>query len=258
MRYSAGDRTPMAVSSRLPNAGPAGAAASSPRSDGLAWQDVLVAARRRLWLVLGVPAVLLVGTAIMVLRETPIYRATAVLRLGDARRAMTSGLEAPVEPTRLMDPLLSQTQMLKSRALLGSVVDSLGMRLAPDYGDVPAALIDSVFVAPDAAADTLSLGFSATGVTVRGRADSAAAAYGGTLELRGGGAGGTVRFRVTARPKAANTTWIVRSRDEAIDHVLTHLRVAPRTQTNVVDVTYTAYRPALAEQVVNLIGRKIG
>ncbi len=251
MRYSAGDRTPMAVSSRLPNAGPAGAAASSPRSDGLAWQDVLVAARRRLWLVLGVPAVLLVGTAIMVLRETPIYRATAVLRLGDARRAMTSGLEAPVEPTRLMDPLLSQTQMLKSRALLGSVVDSLGMRLAPDYGDVPAALIDSVFVAPDAAADTLSLGFSATGVTVRGRADSAAAAYGGTLALQGG----SVRFRVKARPKATKSTWIVRPRDEAIDHVLTHLRVAPRTQTNVVDVTYTAYRPALAEEVVNLIGR---
>src|SRR6266496_4307461 len=121
MRYSAGDRTPMAVSSRLPNAGLAGAAAS-PRSDGLAWQDVLVAARRRLWLVLGVPAVLLVGTAIMVLRETPIYRATAVLRLGDARRAMTSVFEASVEPTRLMDPLFSQTYILKSRALLGSVV----------------------------------------------------------------------------------------------------------------------------------------
>jgi polysaccharide biosynthesis transport protein len=236
MRYSAPDRSPAAL--------------DAP-SDGLVWQDVVVAARRRWWLVLGVPAVLLVGTAIMVFRETPIYRATAVLRLGDARRSMTSGLEVAVEPARLMDPLLSQTQMLKSRALLGTVVDTLGMRLAPDYGDVPAALIDSVFVAPDAAADTLSLGFSATGVTVRGLADSAAADYGRTLALQGG----SVRFRVKAQPKVAKTSWIVRSRDEAIDQVLTHLRVAPRTQTNVVDVTYTAYRPALAEEVVNLIGR---
>src|SRR6266516_2841286 len=196
MRYSAPDKSPVALYTPLPDAEPRNGGKGAP-AEALVWQDVVVAARRRWWLVLGVPAVLLVGTAIMVVREPPIYRATAVLRLGDARRAMTSGLEVAVEPARLMDPLLSQTQMLKSRALLGAVVDSLGIRLAPDYGDVRAALIDSVFVAPDAAADTLSLRFSATGVTVRGAADSTAAAYGQTLELRGGGAGGTVRFRVT-------------------------------------------------------------
>lgn len=238
MRYPAPHDTPVA----------AGAAFAS---DGRVWQDILVAGRRRLWLVLGLPAIMVVGTAIMVFRETPVYRATTVLRLGDARRAMTSGLEAAVEPTRLMDPLLSQTQMLKSRALLGAVVDSLGMRLTPDFAGFPAALLDSVFVAPDAPADTLSLAFSPAGVTAHGTAGDATAAYGQTLVL----GGGAVRFRVKARPKATQGTWIVQSRDEAIDRMLPRLRVAPRTQTNVVDVTYTAYRPALAAQVVNLIGR---
>ncbi|HTE64740.1 MAG TPA: polysaccharide biosynthesis tyrosine autokinase [Candidatus Binatia bacterium] len=222
-------------------------------TDGLVWRDILVAARRRPWLVLAVPAVLLAATAFMVFRETSIYRATAVLRLGDARRALTSGLEAQAEPTRLMDPLLSETQILKSRALLGAVVDSLGMRLTPDFTQFPAALLDFVAVAPEAPADTLSLRFSATGVTVRGSADSATAAYGDTLVL--GAVDGTVRFRVKARPKAAEATWIVQSRDEAIDRMLKHLRVASRTQTNVVDVTYTSHRPADAQQVVNLIVR---
>jgi len=220
-------------------------------TDGLVWHEIVVAVRRRLWLVLAIPAVLLAGTAFLVFRETSTYRATAVLRLGDARRALTTGLEAQVEPTRLMDPLLSETQVLKSRALLGAVVDSLGMRLTPDYGRFSAALLGFVAVAPEAPADTLSLRFTDTGVTVRGLTDSATVTYGETLEL----GGGAVRFRVTARPKATEATWIVLSRDQAIDRMLKQLRVAPRTQTNVVDVTYTSQRPAVAEQVVNMIVR---
>ncbi|HEV8399061.1 MAG TPA: polysaccharide biosynthesis tyrosine autokinase [Gemmatimonadales bacterium] len=220
-------------------------------NDGLIWDDIVVAVRRRLWLVLAVPAVLLAATAFMVWRETSIYRAAAVLRLGDARRALTSGLEAQAEPTRLMDPLLSETQVLKSRALVGTVVDSLGMRLAADYAHFSAALLDSVHVAPEAAADTLTLAFSATGVSVRGLADSTTAAYGDVIALNGG----MVRFQVKARPKATEAVWIVQSRDEAIDRVLKQLRVVPRTQTNVVDVSYTSHRPAVAEQVVNMIVR---
>lgn len=242
MRYPASLNTPST---------PSPARSEAAGFDGLVWQDLYVAARRRLWLVLGIPAILVVGTSIMVFRETPVYRATAVLRLGDARRAMTFGLEVAVEPARLMDPLLSQTQMLKSRALLGTVVDSLGMRLTPDYARFRAALLEAVFVAPDAPADTLSLEFSDTGLTVRGTTGSATAAYGQMLEV----GGGAIRFRVTAPPKAVKATWIVQSRDEAIDRVLRHLRVAPRAQTNVVDVTYAADRPAVAERVVNLIGR---
>lgn len=254
MRYPNSTEHVAAYSRRSNGTNGGGDAGKGPHAnDGLMWQDVVGAARRRLWLVLAVPAVLLVGTGLMLFRETPIYRATAVLRLGDARRALTSGLEAQVEPTRLMDPLLSQTQILKSRALLGAVVDSLGMRLVVDYGRFSAALLDSVSVAAGAASDTLSLRFSATGVTVRGTVDSVSAVYGQTVRL----AEGAVRFRVKARPKKDDEAiWIVQSRDEAIDHMLKQLRVVPRSQTNVVDVTYTSRRPTVAEDVVNMIARE--
>jgi len=218
---------------------------------GVAWHDVAMAVRRRFWLVLGLPVLLVTGAAFFVLHETPQYRARAVLRLGDARRALTSGLEVAVEPDRLMDPLLSLTQILKSRALLGSVVDSLGLRLDFNDSGIPAALIDSLFIAADAPPDTLSLEFSTTGVTAHGARSSRSATYGEVLELNGG----TVRFRVSAQPKAVKASWIVRSRDETIDQMVEQLRVVPRTQTNIVDVTYTASGPALAAQVVNLVSR---
>ncbi|HUC39626.1 MAG TPA: Wzz/FepE/Etk N-terminal domain-containing protein, partial [Gemmatimonadales bacterium] len=121
---------------------------------GLSWHDITTAVRRRLWLVLVLPTVLVAGAAVMVWRETPQYRSRAVLRLGDARRSMTSGLELAAEPDRLMDPLLSQIQLLKSRALLGGVVDSLGMRLDLEDSGIPASLIDSVFITADAPVDT--------------------------------------------------------------------------------------------------------
>ncbi len=219
------------------------------------WHEIVTAVRRRVWLVLAPAVVLTIGAAVLVWRETPQYRARAVLRVGDARRSLTSGLEVAVEPDRLMDPLLSLTQLLKSQALVGSVVDSLGLRLDLDDSQVPPSLLDSVFIAADAAADTLSLEFSPTGVTAHGTSAPAGAAgaatYGQVVSLQGG----AIRFQVSARPKVAKAVWIIHPRDETIDDVLERLRAVPRLQTNIVDVTYSAANPALATQVVNLASR---
>src|SRR6266487_3187484 len=216
------------------------------------WHEIVAAVGRRVWLVFAPAVVLTIGAAVLVWRETPQYRARAVLRVGDARRSLTSGLEVAVEPDRLMDPLLSLAQLLKSQALVGSVVDSLGLRLDLNDSRVPPSLLDSVFVAADAAADTLSLDFSPTGVTAHGTAAPAGAAtYGQVVSLQGG----AIRFQVRARPTVAKAVWIIHLRDETIDDVLKQLRAVPRAQTNIVDVTYSAANPVLATQVVNLASR---
>jgi capsular exopolysaccharide synthesis family protein len=195
---------------------------------------------------MGVAAAVVAAATYVVLTERPVYTATAVLRLGDARRALTSGIEAPDVPIeRLASPLLSQIQLIRSRALIGSVVDSVGLRLVPSFDGFRPTLLRDVRVEVNAAPDTLRLRFNESGVSVLGRGGRAFARYGEPVHIGG------VTFTIGARPEAEGVTWPVVSREHAIDRVLRELRVKTRTQTNVVDVSYTARRRLVAQRVAN-------
>jgi len=102
-------------------------------------------------------------------------------------------------------------------------------------------------VSPGAPTDTLQLSFDSVGVTVAGDRRRVAARYGTPVVLDG------VRFTVTERPRTKQSTWFMFSREATIDLVLNNLRVAPRPQTDVVDVSYTAYRPRIAQAVANSV-----
>ena len=211
-------------------------------------RDVLAVARRS-WLIL------LVGTIIggmaagfIAYREEPGYRATAVLRLADARRGIAGGIEAPAaEIGRLTNPLLSQIQILRSRGVLGQVVDAEGLRLSPYFRGFAARLLTEVSVDATAPVDTLHLKFDSTHVTVRGTRLTVRARYGEPVVLDG------VRFVVNGRPKAREGTWYVLSREAAIDELVLRLRVLPRAQTDIIDVSYVAQRPWVAQRVVNSV-----
>jgi capsular exopolysaccharide synthesis family protein len=219
-----------------------------PPAEGVRLGDILLALRRRAPFVAGIAATVIGIAAYMVWTEQAMYIATAVLRLGDARRALTSGIETPDVPVeRLASPLLSQIQLVRSRALIGSVVDSAGLRLVPRFEDFRPTLLRDVRVEVDAPPDTIRLQFGPSTLAASGRAGRVLARYGEPVRIGG------VSFVVASRPTAGSATWTVVSRERAVDLVLRNLRVKPRTQTNVVDVSYTSHRRLVAQRVVNEI-----
>ncbi|MEJ2206894.1 MAG: Wzz/FepE/Etk N-terminal domain-containing protein, partial [Gemmatimonadota bacterium] len=160
---------------------------TSETRDTIALSELLAIVKRRIGLVIASTFCFAALAAVIALREPPTYRATAVLRLGAAaREAMTQGFEAPArEADRYVNPLLSQTQLLRSRSLLREVVDSTGYRLQPDYGSLNPALLGSLWVAPDAVSDTVWLDFDPVGVTVRTRSSEVRAEYGQPARVEG-------------------------------------------------------------------------
>jgi capsular exopolysaccharide synthesis family protein len=214
----------------------------------LGLRDVLAVARRS-WLLLLVGTALGgLGAAFFAYREEPGYRATAVLRLADTRRALVGGIDMPAaEVGRLTNPLVSQIQILRSRGVLGNVVDAEGLRLRPYFRRFAARLLTEVHVDSAAPVDTLWLTFDSSRVTVETPSRVVHAQYGEPVVLDG------VRFVINGRPKVRDATWYVLSREEAIDELLFRLRVVPRPETDIVDVSYTAHRPWLAQRVVNAV-----
>lgn len=204
--------------------------------------------RRRRWLVIGA-VILVVGASLVLVRsQQPVYKATATIRVADARRTVTSGIEEPeADAGRLINPLLSQTQLLRSRGLLGQIVDSMGLRLRPNYDGFSPRLLAGVYIAPDVPPDTLVLKFDTIGVHVSSRLGTAAARYGDTLRLGG------IQFAVSERPRVSESVWTVSTRERAVDHLLSNLRVVPRSQTDIVDVSFSAERPTLAQRVANAV-----
>ena len=227
-----------------------GPSSGGAQREGIGMRDVLRILRGRFWTVAAVTVAITAAAAWFVRTEYPQYRATATLQLADMRQSMTEGVGDPdlaAPNARVVNPQLSQTQLLTSRTLIGDVVDSLSLRLRPDFHGFANRLLTDVRVTPGTPTDTLLLSFGPTTVTVKGEHGHAVARYGQPLQVGG------VRFTVLERPRADESTWAVFSREAAIDFVLGNLRVSPRPQTDVVDVSYTAYRPPVAQAVANSI-----
>src|SRR4051794_3555271 len=112
----------------------------APR-DGVPMREYLNAIRRYWWLV-AAAAVLSVGYAYWRMsRELPVYLASTSVRLRDPSDRMSGNLggAAGTSTEQLTgyytDPVLSQIQVLKSRAVAAMVVDSLGLQLQPEKPD---------------------------------------------------------------------------------------------------------------------------
>src|ERR1041385_1901606 len=124
-----------------------------------------------------------------------------------------------------------------------------GRRLQPKCGGFAPTLLTAVRVDSDAPADTLQLEFQATGYTVKNRAGLT---VNGTYDtpLRIGGVG----FTITGQPEVHSTRWVVVPTEAAVDRFIAQIKTARRPGTNIVDVSYTARQPALAQSVVNVLG----
>jgi len=215
--------------------------------------DELVAMlRRHLWLVVGVAAAAVVAAGLVAHVTGPVYRAVAVIRLSDPRRALTGGVvEDPARADdRFADPVLSQVELLESRTVAGAVVDSMPM-LRVRTRKFPTRLLGEVAVPADAAADSFHVTFGRQSFVAEGPSGRHDALYGTAVQF--GGIRFAVLRRADGRADGSQGRLRVLSREAAITDLLAHLRVKPRIRTDIVDVAYSAPDPYVAQQVVNRV-----
>jgi capsular exopolysaccharide synthesis family protein len=213
------------------------------------WLAVL---RRHMRLAGGVAALVVVATAYVTYTTPSLYRATAVVRLVDARRALAGGLVDPGADGDMglssANPVLSQVEVLRSRATAGAVVDDLPtLRVAARQ--FPVSLIKQVRVTPDAVPDSIVLRFGGDDFTALVPGARRDAAYGALVELQ------AVSFTIAAPPAAENGVLYILSRDAVVDGLTHRLAVKPRENTDVIDITFTATDPRRAQEVANRLAQ---
>jgi len=208
--------------------------------------ELLSTLRRHVRLVLAAVAVAAAAAAGVAYVTGPVYRAVAVIRLSDPRRALTGGVvDDPARAEgRFTDPLVSQAELLTSRTVAGAVVDSMPvLRIVTRH--FPPSLLGDVAVAPAAPVRSFRLAFGGDSFVVRDSPGQGRAAYGTAVDL------GDVRFAVLDGPDTDEGTVSVLPREAAISRLIAHLRVKRRLGTDIVDVSYSAPDPNLAQRVVN-------
>src|SRR5712692_1492366 len=210
-------------------------------------RDWLVVLRTHVRLAVGVTAAVVAVAAWLVYTSPPTYRAKAVIRLVDAPRALAGALVdgARSDVTlRTADPVLSQVEVLRSRATAGAVVDdmpSLRIRTRP----FPATLVHDVRLAQEVGEDSLHLEFAPQTVTAHGRTEQREAAYGASIELDG------IHFTIAEAPARQSGTLQVVSREQVVGWIAQGLTVKPRENTDVIDIGFSAIDARRAQQVAN-------
>ena len=131
-----------------------------PDADEFTLRDIFRAIRRRSLLVAFVAVACEGLAAVFAVRERPMFRTTAVLRFTDPKQAMPQGI-APVDrdPNGASNIVLSQMELLRSKTLIGLVVDSLGLRLRVPDTDAPPIRFTGVRIPADLRRDTVTLEF---------------------------------------------------------------------------------------------------
>jgi capsular exopolysaccharide synthesis family protein len=223
-----------------------------PGIEPLNLRDWLVALRRHLLLATTVAAAALAVAAYVAYTSARVYRATSVVRLVDARRALAGGLvdrEDQEGGLPSANPVLSQVEMLGSRAIAGAVVDDMPA-LRVRTGGFDGALLRDVQVTPAVGSDSIELWFGGQTVTAVRGSEKRAAAYGSPVTL------GSIGFVVSRPPERANGgTLLVISRDAAVSDLAGHLVVKPRENTDFIDITFTASDPERAKGVANRVAQ---
>ncbi|HEV3050419.1 MAG TPA: GNVR domain-containing protein, partial [Longimicrobium sp.] len=232
---------PMLRSLSAPDPGPA-------PGEGIPLREYMGALRRHLWLVAAAVLVSVGLAAYRISREAPRYTATSSVRLGNARQELAGEIgtgQTDQIPGWYTDPILSQVQVLRSRAVAQQVVDSLGLRLQPLPG-FPYHDLVSVRVSPRArTGDTLYVTFAPEGVRGRLGGIRGEARYGEPLEL------GTASLVFGRRPTVNAGRMHVVNELDAVLWVIWSMNAQQREMTNVLDIRFTAQDPDLAQRAVN-------
>ncbi|HEX5410070.1 MAG TPA: polysaccharide biosynthesis tyrosine autokinase [Gemmatimonadaceae bacterium] len=214
-------------------------------------REAVAVLRRHLVLLLAVLTLTVLAAGYVIHNQSLLYEANAVIRLMDQRQQLAGNIDNTPVASMMgywADPIASQLQVLSSRGVAEAVVDSqtLGLRVLPV--DFPASILTNVSIAPHAPRDSVFLTFGAKAVTVQDASGTRRAAYGSPIQSSG------ATFTVMARPSASQSGTIYTvDRRSAADMLLSGLRTRQRDRTDVIDVSYIATDPYVAQQVVNAV-----
>ena len=203
--------------------------------------------RRRMAAILIVATLVTAAAVYYAYGRKPLFRSTAVIRLRDSRGAIGANLaggETPALGGTSVNPLLSLVEILSSRSVAATVVDSTPLLRVRAHG-IPISDVSAAIVSPTRERDTLALIFTATGTIFAESVGSPSVPYG----TPGGHPGFYVTIR--RRPAAASAMLEVIPRESAVSSVVGNLRVKPRENTDVVDVAFSAENPSLARAVAD-------
>jgi polysaccharide biosynthesis transport protein len=209
------------------------------------FRQALIVLRRRYLVILGMAVLGALGGIFLASQTPPAYQASAMLRLAGERQTLTGDEEVTPGLVKTTDPLLSIVELLRSRAVAGVVVDSLGLQLVSWTPEFSFEELTRVTVDPRAGGDTVFVTFRENGVLAKRGTRQVPAPYGQLINL------GTVQFGVRSRPNIPNAILGIRSREIVIDGLVANLLVTRREATDVIDVRYIAEDPRTAQRIVN-------
>jgi capsular exopolysaccharide synthesis family protein len=237
-----------------------GALRPDPEAEGSTFGEYAGALRRYYWVVLLTTVVGLALAAYKVMTTEQLFGSQASVEIGGEGSAMPTGGLAGIAATLGgggAGGVSTDVEIIRSRVILGQVVDSLGLRLAREVPDLwrteyhPVGIVDGVRIAPDATTEPLELAFGEEGVTVRSGGREASAPYGSPVEIGG------VGFTVPTRPGGTDELSLqVIPHKSAVDRLLQNVMVYPRDNVNIVDIVVTGYDPAVTERIANVTAEK--
>lgn len=203
--------------------------------------------RRHLLLILGVTAATVGGVAWYLWSKPPRFAAFAVVRIDDARGALTAGIDrgAGNVAGNGGEALQTQIEILRSRRVIGRAVDSSGVRIQPRDNRDLESVLERIHVDPATSLETLSLAFGPDQFALRSERSAGIVAYGDTASVEG------VRFIIHEPPGMNRAVLDIISRDAAIGRVTGRTSVQPRRQTEILDVRFESDSPRDAMIMVN-------
>jgi polysaccharide biosynthesis transport protein len=203
---------------------------------------------RYAWLVVLVTVLAIGIAAYRTNREPARYQATASVRLIDARPAIAGNL-ADTWNERTMggwtDPIRTQIEVLKSRAVVEAVVERSGYRLKSATPELSMDHIVAADVPRRARPDTIALVFRGEVYEASADSERARARYGELVEVAG------VQFAVERRPPLQEAVLTTVALEAAIAEVSAGLVISPREYTSVIDIAFSGYDPHVATRVAN-------
>ena len=208
-------------------------------------RQILAVVRRRYRLVVLLTLVGVALGAYLGARTPASYRAVATIRLAGERRSLTADIDPTPELGRSADPLASLAQLVRSKSVLGAVVDSLGLRLRSATPEFGVRRLEGVRVDPEATGDTILVTFYQNGVKANLGTREARVLYGQPLDL------GSVSFSVKSVPEVPSASLYVIPQAMATDQLTAGMMVLPREATDLIDISYMSSNPQMAQQVVN-------